>query len=71
MDGEITLSDAVLIMQSIGNPDAYGINGSDAMHITEAGMKNSDVTGSGDGVTNSDALAVQKYLLKLIEKLPE
>jgi hypothetical protein len=34
-------------------------------------MKNSDVTGGGDGVTNSDALAVQKYLLKLIEKLPE
>jgi len=71
VDGEITLSDAVLIMQSIGNPDAYGIDGSESTHITEAGMKNSDVTGGGDGVTNSDALAVQKYLLKLIEKLPE
>lgn len=34
-------------------------------------MKNADVSGNGDGVTNNDALAVQKYLLKLIEKLPE
>ncbi len=70
-NGEVRLNDAVLIMQSIGNPDVYGVNGSNETHITEAGVKNGDVFNNGDGLTNSDALAVQKYLIGLIDSLPE
>ena len=70
-DGQVLLNDAILIMQSIGNPDAYGVNGSEKTHITEQGRINGDVAYVGDGLTNADALAIQKYLLKLISKLPE
>ena len=70
-DGDVSLSDAIIIMQSIGNPDTYGVNGSDASHITEQGIINGDVANVGDNLTNADALAIQKYLLKLIDSLPE
>ncbi|MCQ2460219.1 MAG: carbohydrate-binding protein, partial [Ruminococcus sp.] len=64
-DGEVNMADAVLIMQSLANPDKYGVNGTDDTHITEQGMKNADV--NGGGVTNSDALEIQKFILKLID----
>lgn len=70
-DGEVNMADAVLIMQSTSNPDRYGINGSDATHITAQGMINGDVSGNRDGITNSDALSIQRYCLELIESLPE
>lgn len=70
-DGKVDISDAVLIMQSISNPDRYGIKSVDKGHITAKGLKNADVTGKNDGVTNKDALAIQKYLLSLITELPE
>ena len=70
-DGNVTLADAVLIMQALGNPDAYGVNGSNELHISEQGMLNGDVANVGDSLTNADALAVQEYLLKLIDKLPK
>ena len=54
-DGRIDMSDAVLIMQTIANPSKY--------KLTEQGSKNADM--DGDGVTNADALAIQKKLLKL------
>ena len=69
-DGKTDLSDAVLIMQYLSNPSKYGEKGSDKGHMTEQGKKNADVTGKGDGVTNLDALAIQRYQLKLIDKLP-
>ena len=70
-DGGVDLSDAVLIMQFIANPDKFGRNGSEPKHITEQGELNGDVSGNNDGLTARDALAVQKYMLKLIDKLPE
>lgn len=70
-DGKVYLNDAVLIMQAIGNPDAYGENGTDPKHITKKGIDNADVSNRGDGLTNLDALAVQKKLLGLIDTLPE
>lgn len=70
-DGEILLNDAILIMQAIGNPDAYGVNGTEETHITAEGIENGDVANRGDKLTNSDALAIQKYLLHLIPALPE
>ena len=62
-DGEVNLSDAVLIMQSLANPSKYKLNPEQSA--------NADCAGNGDGVTNLDALAIQKYTLKLIKSLPE
>ncbi len=70
-NGEVRLNDAVLIMQAIGNPDVYGVNGSDETHITEKGIINGDVANTGDGLTNADALAIQEYLINLIDSLPK
>lgn len=70
LDGNIDMSDAVLIMQSLSNPDKYGLYGSDESAITQQGMINADCCNTGDGVTNQDALAIQKYKLELISSLP-
>lgn len=68
-DGEVLLNDAVLIMQAIGNPDAYGVNGSEATHITAEGKINADVFENGSDLTNQDALQIQKYLIHLLDSL--
>ena len=70
-DKNVNLADAVLIMQSLANPDKFGENGSDATHITPQGSNNADCCNVGDGITNKDALAIQKKLLDLISALPE
>lgn len=70
-DGNVSLADAVLILQAFSNPDVYGVNGTSEIHITEIGSKNADVYETGSGLTPQDALSVQKYMLKLITKLPE
>ncbi|MDE6501024.1 MAG: glycoside hydrolase [Ruminococcus sp.] len=56
-DGNINISDAVLIMQSISNPSEY--------KLSEQGKKNADIV-DGDGITNTDALAIQMAEAKLI-----
>ena len=66
-DGTIDMSDVVLIMQALANPNKYDVNGTDANHITAIGRTNADVWNSGDGVTTQDALHIQKYLLGLCE----
>ena len=70
-DGSVSMADAVLIMQALANPSKYGLEGTDDNRITSQGWKNADCSGNGDGVTNADALAVQKYKLELIPSLPE
>jgi len=70
-DGTVDISDAVIIMQSLSNPSKYGSEGSDSKRITAAGKENGDVFNRGDGITNKDALSIQKKLLNLIDKLPE
>jgi hypothetical protein len=70
-DGDVSLADSVLIMQSLSNPSKFGESGSDKNHITKQGSANADCSNVGDGVTNKDALAIQKYKLNLIKKLPE
>ncbi len=62
-DGAVDVSDAVIIMQSISNPSKYS--------LTAQGKINGDVANNGDGITNADALSIQKYKLELINKLPE
>ena len=60
-DGELDMSDAVMIMQSLANPDKYGVKA--ASGITVQGIRNGD--SNGDGLTTNDALAIQKKLLGL------
>ena len=57
-DGTLDLADAVLIMQTLANPDKYA--------MSDEGKANADIYGENDGVTNMDALQIQKILLKLI-----
>ena len=67
-DGKVDISDAVMILQAVANPDKYGVNGTSPDHITEEGLINSDCVG-GDGITPIDALEVQKYCAGLISSL--
>ena len=66
-DGEIDMSDVVLIMQALANPNKYGIEGTDPKHISENGFKYAD--SDGDGLTVNDALHIQQYLLGIIPAL--
>lgn len=54
-DGNVDMSDAVLIMQANANPDKY--------KLTEEGLFNADVYSTGDGITPKDAQEIQKKLL--------
>ncbi|MBP5378323.1 MAG: dockerin, partial [Ruminococcus sp.] len=51
------------IMQSLANPNKYGLNGSDKNHITAAGLSNSSVINNNGSVTTEDALRIQLFLL--------
>ena len=68
-DGTVDMSDVVLIMQSLANPNKYGLNGSDKNCISDEGQKNADVIGN-NGVSTDDALTIQMYLLGKYTKLP-
>lgn len=68
-DDSVDMSDAVLIMQSLANPNKYGINGSEEHHLTEHGAKVADVDKSSEGITSNDALKIQEFLLKKIPTL--
>ena len=60
VDGKVNISDAVLIMQSISNPSEYKID-------SAQGIINADTVGN-DGITNTDALAIQCIEAKLIKQ---
>ena len=66
-DGSIELADAILIMQSMANPNKYAEGGTDSMALTPQGRINGDI--NGDGLTSDDALTIQKFLLHLIPSL--
>ena len=68
-DGSVDMSDAVIIMQALANPNKYGLEGSDPKHLTAQGRKNGDVDLSSTGITSNDALRIQQYLLKKITSL--
>ncbi|SEH63924.1 CotH protein [Ruminococcus flavefaciens] len=70
-DGTVDMSDAVLIMQSLANPSKYGVTGTAEGHITQEGADRADVFERGSGLTSSDALSIQRYLLNAITSLPE
>lgn len=59
-DGNLNISDAILIMQSITNPSEY--------KISEAGVLNADVYNRGDGLTMMDALIIQEVETHIISE---
>ena len=59
IDGYVDISDSVMIMQSIANPDRYGIKAEKG--ITAQGTANGDT--DENGLTNMDSLEIQKSLL--------
>ena len=69
-DGIVDLSDAVLIMQALANPNKYGKQGTAELHISEQGWINADVHQKGNGVSTNDALAIQMKLLGRISGFP-
>ena len=62
-DRYVDMSDVVLVMQALANPNKYGLNGTDVKHLTEQGMKNADM--DGNGLTVGDAQAIQRKLLHI------
>lgn len=63
VDGNLTITDAARIMSYVSNNEKYPL---DAKGIILA-----DVNQHGDGISNMDALAVQKKLAQLVTELPE
>ena len=61
-DGDVTVADAAAILQYLGNKAAYP--------LSDEGIKNADCCDTGDGITTKDALAIQKFAAKQIDKLP-
>ncbi|MDE5770878.1 MAG: hypothetical protein K2I06_04485 [Ruminococcus sp.] len=59
-DGKVSINDAVLVMQSIANPDKY--------KLTNIGKMTADVVDKGNGITNADALAIQYVESKTIKE---
>ena len=68
-DDTVDMSDVVLVMQSLANPDKYGLKGTDKNHITQIGSDQADVDKTSKGVTSNDALRIQEYLLKKVTSL--
>ena len=68
-DTDIDLSDAILVMQALANPDKYEVGGTSKNHITVQGKKNADVDRSTKGLTANDALCIQQYLIGSRESL--
>ena len=63
LDGEVGINDAVAIMCYVSNKEVYPLE--------EQGLINSDVYARGDGISNMDALSVQKKCAQIITELPE
>ncbi|MCD7811356.1 MAG: beta-mannosidase [Ruminococcus sp.] len=63
VDGAIDISDSVAILSYISNAEKYP--------LSEQGLINADVNQRGDGISNNDALAIQRLLAQVILSLPE
>jgi aryl-phospho-beta-D-glucosidase BglC (GH1 family) len=62
-NGSITVNDAVIILSYVANSEKYPL---DATTLDLA-----DVYSRGDGVSNNDALSIQKYCAQVLPSLPE
>lgn len=61
-DGNVTIADAVAIAAYVGNPSDNPIK--------SQGIINGDVHNNGNNIDANDALAIQQYIAKIIQKLP-
>jgi len=61
LDGKITVSDAVGVLQFIANKEKYALKGQ--------ALENADCDGT-DGITGGDAVAIQKRDAGLVDSLP-
>lgn len=61
--GEVNINDAVRVMSFVTNSTQYP--------LSAKGYDNADVNTRGDGISNMDALSIQKYLANMITELPE
>ena len=68
VDDQVNIADAVLVMQVATNPDKYA-QGRTKNSISALGELNGDVDGV-KGLSNADALLIQKYKLDKIKKFP-
>lgn len=62
-DGDVTINDAVVVMCYTSNATAYA----DSIVNIDA----ADVYSHGDGISNMDALSIQKFCAEVISELPE
>ncbi len=62
VDGDVTIADAVAILQYLANSDEYPLLG--------PALANADCCDVGDGINTEDALAIQKLDAKVINDLP-
>lgn len=62
-DGDVKISDSILILQYLTNPSEYT--------ISDNGLRNADVYLNGDGINAQDSLSIQKLNAKQIDSLPE
>ena len=60
LDGNVTVADAVAILQYIGNKDKYSLD--------EKAKRNADCAYPGDGITGTDALTIQKIDAGLLKE---
>ena len=61
-DGNVSLNDAVAILQHVANSNKYG--------LSEQGLDNADVFERGKGISGLDALAIQMMDAGLISEFP-
>ena len=69
LDSKVEIADAVLIMNSLAHPNKYGIGCE--LGLTAQGKVNGDVYERGNGITNSDAWSITRFLIGKIDSLPE
>lgn len=61
-DSKVNMADAVFIMQCNANPGEF--------QVADENKAAADVSGNGDGITNNDALAIQRFEAGIVKALP-
>lgn len=62
-NGDVNVTDAVRILSYVTNSNSYPLG--------PKGLNNADVYSRGDGISNLDALAIQRLIANIITSLPE
>ena len=61
-DNNVDISDAVIVKCYLINSVKYS--------ISAQGIANADVQNTGNGLNNQDVIAIQQYIIQLIDRLP-